>query len=754
MHLHSYRIQNYRRLRDVRVELSDDISIFVGANNSGKTSATQVIQTLLTGSKDRLSLYDFSSYAWKRFSEIGELSAEEPVPSLPSIKLDLWFEVAAADLYLVVALLPSMEWEGNLVGLRVEFAARNPVELLQRFREAQAKAATETARLGEGAGNYAPWPKNLAEYLQRELGNEFELRYSVLDRSRFDDQFQEPEDYVPEPLSGEPGGASILKSLVRVDCLNAQRHLSDPSSSPAGRAEDLSKRLSRFYQRNLDQRQDDHQALKALFESEQGLNEHLREVFSETLKRIAELGYPGLNNPRLEIRSALSPESILNQNARVHYIVGDGDAAVELPDTYNGLGFKNLIYMVVELLDLQARWKAESENRVPLHLIFIEEPEAHLHTQLQQVFIRNVLDLLKIPGEEKSVFSSQLVVTTHSPHILYERGFAPIRYFRRHAEDAEQTTQVLNLSKFNSGAGVNDRDFLQRYLKLTHCDLFFADAAILVEGNVERLLVPIMIERSAKSLRSASICILEVGGAFGHRFKSLIEFLGITTLIVTDIDSVVVRANQAEADEDDDEEVDEDADKEAEVEGGEKKRVYAKACLPGEAGAVTSNQTLRKWLPGLKSIKDLLEATPEAKTAAVPDVASASVRVAYQLLTDVNFGGSVEQICGRTLEEAFGLENAVWCQAKERKEVGLHLKTVPRSPTELAAKLHTRVNGKSFNKTNFALAVLNQKPEWEVPLYIKEGLVWLAEKVSLEAAMEAEAAPTAGDAEPQPVAEV
>lgn len=245
-----------------------------------------------------------------------------------------------------------------------------------------------------------------------------------------------------------------------------------------------------------------------------------------------------------------------------------------------------------------------------------------------------------------------------------------------------------------------------------------------------------------------------MGGAFGHRFKSLIEFLGITTLIVTDIDSVVVRANQAEADEDDDEEVDEDADKEAEVEGGEKKRVYAKACLPGEAGAVTSNQTLRKWLPGLKSIKDLLEATPEAKTAAVPDVASASVRVAYQLLTDVNFGGSVEQICGRTLEEAFGLENAVWCQAKERKEVGLHLKTVPRSPTELAAKLHTRVNGKSFNKTNFALAVLNQKPEWEVPLYIKEGLVWLAEKVSLEAAMEAEAAPTAGDAEPQPVAEV
>jgi hypothetical protein len=46
---------------------------------------------LLTGSKDRLSLYDFSSYAWKRFSEIGELPPEAPMPLFPSIKLDLFY---------------------------------------------------------------------------------------------------------------------------------------------------------------------------------------------------------------------------------------------------------------------------------------------------------------------------------------------------------------------------------------------------------------------------------------------------------------------------------------------------------------------------------------------------------------------------------------------------------------------------------------------------------------------------------------
>jgi predicted ATP-dependent endonuclease of OLD family len=301
-------------------------------------------------------------------------------------------------------------------------------------------------------------------------------------------------------LDGEPSGAAILRSIIKVDNLSAQRHLADPSSgsgSGAGRTEDLSKRLSRFYKRNLDQRQDDHSALRALFDSETGLNEHLADVFKDTLGRLSKLGYPGLNNPKLEIKSALNPATIMSsQDARVHYVLGDGSDALTLPDTYNGLGFKNLIYMVVEILDLHARWLADKEKRSPLHLIFIEEPEAHLHAQLQQVFIRNVLDLMKEEGEDESAFHSQTVVTTHSPHILYERGFQPIRYFRRQNVGGEQTTDVLNLSALYS-QNLNDRDFLQRYLKLTHCDLFFADAAILVEGNVERLLLPVMIEKEA-----------------------------------------------------------------------------------------------------------------------------------------------------------------------------------------------------------------------------------------------------------------
>jgi hypothetical protein len=125
-----------------------------------------------------------------------------------------------------------------------------------------------------------------------------------------------------------------------------------------------------IYERNLEKREDDYDALRALAESEALLNDHLQRVFEPTLSRVAALGYPGLANPRLLIKSALNPATLMSdqKGARVHYALNDPEAGVEpstLPDQYNGLGFKNLIYMVVEMLDLHARWIEIEENRLP-----------------------------------------------------------------------------------------------------------------------------------------------------------------------------------------------------------------------------------------------------------------------------------------------------------------------------------------------------------------------------------------------------
>ena len=691
----------------------------------------------LSGRKEPFSLFDFSSHTWRMLNDLGNAEpAGDATAEIPAITLDLWFEVGEPDLYLVLPILPSSAWEGTQVGIRIEFGARSAPDLLQHYRDAKAEAQQQAAGLGYQTGSYIPWPKSLTDFLEKELEREFEFRYFVLDRTQFDTDYVQADGYEPVPIVSEPGGAAILRSLVRVDCLHAQRHLADPNSSMAGgtgRAEDLSKRLSRFYQRNLQQRPDDHSALKALFDSEESLNKHLMDVFKPTLERIAKLGYPGLHNPRLEITSGLNPATVMSQDAKVNYVLGD-DTPLRLPDSYNGLGFKNLIYMVVEILDVQEKWKLD-ENRPPLHLIFVEEPEAHLHAQLQQVFIRNVLELLKIDGEDNSVFGSQVIITTHSPHILYERGFGPIRYFRRHVTDGQQTTQVLNLSTFQAGDGPKDRDFLQRYLKLTHCDLFFADAAILVEGNVERLLLPLMIEKEAKTLRSAALSILEVGGAFGHRFRELIRFLGITTLIITDLDSVAVVAAPADDAEQEEKEFEVPADG-----GGQATKKYGKTCEPTVPDAATANQTLIQWLPKKQSIAQLIAATDDEKVEPIPGTDHAKVPVAYQVATNVEWGGSNASLYGRTLEVSFGLENAAWCQDVDRQSLGLKLRGQVQSPADLATGLHKRVGGAYFDKTKFALGVLaRSEAEWAVPRYIAEGLKWLESVVDLETEKEAEA---------------
>lgn len=783
MKLQAYRLQNYRRLRDVVIELDDEISIFVGANNSGKTSAVQGLYSMLSGDAKKFEIFDFSAALWAEIDAIGKTAPadQDAFKRLPSILLDLWFRVGEDDLAIAMPLLPSTEWDGKCVGIRVAFEPRDASDLVRKFHELQEKgnnaairlAARNKAARDEGAANavevvvetseYKPWPESLTKYLTKDLKKEYTFRYYVLDERAFVGYQAKEADYEPLPLGKDPGGAAILKSLVRVDFLRAQRHLDDPDVGSSDRAESLSRRLSRFYHRNLEKRGDDHAALKALDISEKELNFHLEEVFSDTLKRLAKLGYPGVNNPEIVIRADLDPTAVLGQNAKVHYMV-PGAATAQLPDSYNGLGFKNLVYMVVELLDLHEQWKVEEDKRAPLHLVFIEEPEAHLHAQIQQVFIRNVLRLLQDATGQESLFQTQLVITTHSPHILYERGFSSIRYFRRVSDSLDYQTDVRNLSLFKTGvADAPAREFLQRYLKLTHCDLFFSDAVILVEGNVERLLLPAMIESAAKRLRSSALTILEVGGAFAHRFQELITFIGLTTLVITDLDSVTVKSdakNVAAQDTVDGDQEDDDLklfefEEDDEAEPGNKKMFEKRGstCHAHVEGAVTSNQTLISWIPKKRSVAELWAATAVQKTLSLDECSSAAVRVAYQTKVSVTVGAATSQLCGRTLEEAFGLENADWCQAEANRAVGLKLRRAPSSPEELAEKLHGRVIGKNFDKTRFALEVLASGPlnGWKVPSYIAEGLAWLEGKVAHEHEVDASIATKVVQIEPTPV---
>ncbi len=652
--------------------------------------------------------------------------------------LDLWFQVEANDLHRVIDLLPSLDWQGTHVGIRIAFAPQNQDETLARFHERrdQAQQAATGAQIPDGDELHVPPLRTLSEFLESEIRREYEFKYFVLDAAQFDGEFQPNEGYEPLELLRDQGrtGKDIIGSLIKVDFLHAQRHLSDTTGS---RAEELSRHLSRYYTRNLERHSEDFSAIQALAESERQLNQHLEQVFAETLDRLAQLGYPGFANPRLMIKSALNPATVMsNQDgAQVHYALSAENDDFTLPDKYNGLGFKNLIYMVVELLDLHAQWLVIEDNRPPLHLVFVEEPEAHLHAQLQQVFVNKVLDILEEESDDQASFRTQLVLTTHSPHILYERGFTPIRYFRRENTGVAQSSTVLNLSEFYQRTADPSRDFLERYLKLTHCDLFFADGAVLVEGSVERLLMPQMIKSTAPGLRSSYLSVLEIGGAFGHLFRTLIEFLGITTLVITDLDSIHFAPleegevhDEEDADEGDDADEATDEEEPGEALADRRKR---KTCTPEMQDAETSNQMLIQWLPARRRIDELLALGPDDKTIEADEAGLGAVRVTYPTTVQLNHDGETIERAGRTLEVAFAFENLHWTQNADNKDLKLSIRN-PIDLADLALRLHNKVHAPSFKKTDFALALLTKNPDaWIVPHYITEGLLWLEDILGL-----------------------
>lgn len=696
MHLRTFRAENFRRLKSVRVDLEEDQTVFVGSNNSGKTSGTHLFKRFLGPQRGDFQIYDFTADCWAIFDAFN-LESGDPDQDLPRIILDLWFDVDVANLNRVAALLPDLDWDGEPVGVRLSYQPKDGRQLVTNFVEARAKGELQS---GAPTSPYLPWPQTLVDYLTKKLTTEYDISYFVIDARQCGDDLVPQPDYHPTPLEvGRSTGAKVVDALLRVDFLDAQRHLTDADSS-RGRGEDLSRRLSQYYSRHLQQPAEDIELMGAIAESEGRLNDHFATVFGPILDRLGAVGYPGLANPELVVKATVDAYDILSSKGRVFYDLpnssADAASAVQLPDQYNGLGFKNLIYMVVEIVDLHEAWTNSEGDRPPVHLVMIEEPESHLHAQLQQVFIDKIRAVLP---PDHAGFRTQLVITTHSPHIVYESDFRPIRYFARVGEPGKlQLSEVRNLSLFYDQENKKTRAFLQQYIKLTHCDLFFADGAVLVEGNVERLLLPLAIDREVPSLRSCQLTILEVGGAYAHKFAKLIEFLGLPTLVITDLDSVQPGPRGA-------------------------------TCSVTDPGSVTANHTLKRWLPRLNTIAELLAADDDQKT--LPD--HGPVHVAYQTKQPATWAGETLALAGRTLEEAFGLQNLDWSQAVERKALGLYVDGASGLTLEqLHAAIHERVK-KNFDKTGFALGVLADPDSgWITPAYIVQGLQWLHAKLQKE----------------------
>ncbi len=680
MKLSNIFIRNFRRLESVAIDIEGKETIFVGPNNSGKTSATAIFRCFL-GGRD-FKIHDFSV---ARIADFETFAASGEVSDLPEIILDLWFTIDPNSIAFgrVFSLLPKLS-DFTRVGLRLSYGIDDAKKLREHYFAAY--PADQNSMRAKTLFQYLATDSNLnhhstvryASLEEREMagGNTIETVATALD----------PEE-----------GKRLVRHLVRVDFVDAQRNINDDDSSRSNR---LSNAFASFYRKNLEQAKYAAEAHKVIDENNKQLTAHYKVQFKPLFDLIKGLGVPSVNDRDIRIVSSLTPETALRGSTELLYV--DPGREHELPELYNGLGFKNLIYMAIQARHFHSQWLMTSENRPLCMLIFIEEPEVHLHAQVQQTFIANIWNVIEDSAKavQQADQVPQLIVTTHSSHILDTVDFEKVRYFQRcHLNGEAPTALIRNASSVRSlrtfqpeadlidGKAVSPADalaFLKRYLRLTHCDLFFADAAILVEGAAEKLLMPSMIEMSANRLRSIYLTVLEVGGAYAHRFEGLLAFLRIPYLVITDLDSVVPSG-------------------------------HPKACRADVSGARTSNASLKKFC-GQEKVSDLLAMTATEKADKAKDRFVAFEMDVVVEEKDVQFA-----MRPRTLEEAIAYENFALLRTGILS-IGI---PIPGTLPEAYQNIYDRIRSDDFKKTDFAMSLLASNETWTVPTYIAEGLRWL-----------------------------
>lgn len=713
MRIDFVRIKNFRKLKSCRIDFSDRETIFVGANNSGKTSAMDALIAFLQ--KKDFKTQDFTITNWTELKTIAEnwvnaemLEEEDKSvklldPFLPS--LDLWFNVDVSELRYISHIIPTLDWNGGLIGLRLMLRPKNIESLIAEYILARKKVADLNTKAGK---NVELWPTNFWQFCDKKIKDLFEVKSYLLDPDKYNED-QELSDQIIE-LEGNP-----LNGLIKIHTINAQRGFSDANSDTpeSNNTKSLSSQLRTYYDKHLspsiDPSEQDLEALEKLSDAQITFDNNLTSSFEAPLKELSDLNYPGFGNPQITLSSLIKATDGLEHDSAVRYNLAEG---LNLPEKYNGLGYQNLISIVFKLIRYRDEWMMkgkstlENDNVIePIHLVLIEEPEAHLHAQVQQVFIKKAYDILRAHENlgSKVDFTTQLVISTHSSYIAHQK-FESLRYFKRNiSATITPTSEVLSMKSVFDSAVLAEKEtekFVIRYLNTTHNDLFFADATILVEGPAERMLIPHFIKHHYEILDSSYVTILEIGGSHAHRLRPLIEKLGLATLIITDLDS---------------------QEKYMDTSVNPPKEKYKKCQPKLNRNQITNNDTLKNWIPNLIEVDKLLKLEFEKKL-----LADHPIRVAYQ--AEINVSGTI--VYPYTFEDALVLENIEMFKSITATS-GL-LKKMVNAANEndiktSAEKAYEAINSVSAKKAEFALDVLYFKDpeELKVPLYIKEGLNWL-----------------------------
>jgi len=670
MNIKKIKVENFRLLKDFELDFRKDISLLVGKNNCGKTSIVTIMNKLFGSNEANFSWNDFNlSFQKSFFKKIQNFSKIKENSNCEGIRLQLFIEYNSSDDYSnIQRFMMDLDPDNNIIVLEFLYSCK-----LDKFKQLSEDLEVFKAKTFEEFSNYMN--NNISKY--------FELQ-------RYSRGFDIAANETTDVFSGNYKFSDIEK-LINIKIIKANREASNKVNDSS-----LSVLSQKYY--NIQSSENDldiselqlaiQSADKALSEAYNGGDEK-EGIFKEVFESVKKFG----SETDIMIRSSISETDLLKNNTTLYYKNDEH----HLPESYNGLGYLNLIGMIFEIETIISEFHGkEDEKSSDINILFIEEPEAHTHPQLQYVFIKNIKKLLnerKIKGANR--IDIQTVITTHSSHIVSECDFSDVRYLVRSNENlVSKNFQELE-GKYESDTQAFK--FIKQYLNLNRSELFFTDKAIFIEGDTERILLPAMMqkvdlehikEEKYLPLLSQNISIIEAG-AYAHLFRSLIEFLGIKVLIITDIDGV--RSS-----------------------GG-------KACKSNEA-KFTSNSSLKSFfdLP-----KDNTQFNVLTNKSFVDKCINTNIRISYQIGISQSDALIYQP---RSFEDAFICENLDYIKTnKDNFKQGLKSRS---KLDNISLDIYDITENCLAKKSAFASEILyydgvTDGKKWKTPKYIKEGLEWL-----------------------------
>lgn len=728
MKIKKIRIQNFRLLKNLELDVEDDLSLIVGKNNVGKTSVLSIMDKFFDKSdKKRISYDDLNIDFQKELTTVINSQTPDDYSSI-GVKLFLFIKCEVGDdLSNISTFFMDLDPDNNYVILGFEYLLkRERLELLKndysQFKQKEEERYNkEKEKYKDDDSNILPI-RGIDYFLRNKMKNYFmqihKTYYSSLDETG---NIEICESSYKELDNKEK---RIIEDLINFKYISARRDVTNKDIDKT-----LSGQTSRIYEK-LEQNEDQQNKIDnfkdTLGKTDITLSGVYKDIFSNTVTLVQKFGGIKENESCISINSTLEHRELLRGNTTVMY----DHEGVQLPEHFNGLGYMNLISMIFEIEILMLDFlKKKEEKPSDINLLFIEEPEAHTHPQMQYIFIENIHEIIKDNinklTSKYSATSLQYIVSTHSSHIVSKSVFNNIKYFRRDGNNViSKNLRDLEVEYKNEGATGEDQfRFLKQYLTLNRSELFFADKTIFIEGDTERILLPAMMkkidieqklynkENNILPLLSQNISIVEVGN-YSQIFEKFIDFIGIKTLIITDIDSVR-------------KEIVLNSDGSPKLNQKGKYREVYQTCRVKD-GEKTTNPSLNYYLQGIPYI-DLIALPKEARCFKKENYWRPD-KTGY---LQINFQTEQNYYHARSFEDAFFSisKNIEFIKSNRSKFKGLKNIKFFYDSTKDAYDLAEKCID---SKGTFAIDIIllsseNNFLDWETPNYIKEGLLWLKE---------------------------